>query len=189
MGQRERISQTGHAFILCPFHKERTPSLRVWPNGGFFCHGCHYGGWIKHHPQLAARYRVLRDNHPALRNGEQLCFPWRGVEVFDMEDQAPKPTGRYRDVSLTGCLIPWKGGQPVFMSMPGSPLSYLATFTTEAKLRAVMVEIGIEIDSIKNIDDGTEFLSSIPLDVPVIIDPHRVGDKTRWTEVKRGQPS
>lgn len=30
--------------ILCIFHKEKTPSLRIWDNGNFFCHGCQEQG-------------------------------------------------------------------------------------------------------------------------------------------------
>ena len=39
---------TGALYILCPFHREKTPSLRIWPDTGkFFCFGCHCRGSMK----------------------------------------------------------------------------------------------------------------------------------------------
>ena len=32
--------------ILCPFHPDRTPSLQLYTDGGFFCFGCRRGGSI-----------------------------------------------------------------------------------------------------------------------------------------------
>ena len=31
-------------FICCPFHNKRTPSLKLFDDGGFYCFGCHAGG-------------------------------------------------------------------------------------------------------------------------------------------------
>lgn len=32
-------------FACCPFHSEKTPSMKIYDNdGGFFCFGCHAGG-------------------------------------------------------------------------------------------------------------------------------------------------
>lgn len=34
-----------HKFdLICPFHAEKTPSLRGWPSGWFYCHGCQAQG-------------------------------------------------------------------------------------------------------------------------------------------------
>jgi len=36
-----RIRSTAVVVILCPFHREKTPSLHMWPGSGrFHCHGC-----------------------------------------------------------------------------------------------------------------------------------------------------
>lgn len=55
---RERVSaqdaarhygfQPSHAgFIPCPFHHEKTASLKLYPGeGGFYCFGCHSGGSV-----------------------------------------------------------------------------------------------------------------------------------------------
>ena len=32
--------------MCCPFHEERTPSLKAYPNGSWYCYGCHQGGSI-----------------------------------------------------------------------------------------------------------------------------------------------
>jgi len=32
--------------VRCPFHPDRTPSLQVYPDGGFYCFGCRRGGTI-----------------------------------------------------------------------------------------------------------------------------------------------
>lgn len=31
-------------YICCPFHRERTPSLKLYPDGGWHCFGCGKGG-------------------------------------------------------------------------------------------------------------------------------------------------
>jgi len=43
-----RRRSTGVLVILCPFHKERTPSLHCWPKSGrYHCFGCHHSGTIE----------------------------------------------------------------------------------------------------------------------------------------------
>ena len=38
------ISVNRAGFALCPFHGEKTPSLKFFDDGGFYCFGCHVGG-------------------------------------------------------------------------------------------------------------------------------------------------
>lgn len=39
---------TGVCVILCPFHRERTPSMHMWAKSGrYHCHGCHSSGTIE----------------------------------------------------------------------------------------------------------------------------------------------
>lgn len=42
--------------VLCLFHSERTASLRVWPDGGYRCHGCGRRGWVDDNDELRALY-------------------------------------------------------------------------------------------------------------------------------------
>ncbi|MEN9613772.1 MAG: zinc finger protein [Candidatus Parcubacteria bacterium] len=36
---------TGVIIILCPVHREKTPSMHMWPKSHRFrCHGCHFEG-------------------------------------------------------------------------------------------------------------------------------------------------
>jgi len=189
----EHLSSTGRATVLCIFHKEKTPSLRIWPDGGFFCHGCHQGGAIDRHPELLQLYRALRARHPAFRNPRQSCFQWAGVKVLDMEEEeAPRPTGRFTDITLTGCLVPFRGSvpagneQPSMLAVPGSPHSYVPVFSTLAKLALFMDRSAMPYENVKKIDDGSEFLASIPEWIPIMYDPYYTPEnRVRWLEVQR----
>ena len=33
-------------FVCCPFHQEKTPSLKLYSNGGWHCFGCNQGGSV-----------------------------------------------------------------------------------------------------------------------------------------------
>jgi len=36
-----------HGYMKCPFHNEKTPSLKIYPEGkGFYCFGCGAGGSV-----------------------------------------------------------------------------------------------------------------------------------------------
>jgi DNA primase len=41
-----KVSANGRINILCTIHDERTPSLRLWPDGWFYCMGCQWRGDI-----------------------------------------------------------------------------------------------------------------------------------------------
>ena len=75
----------------------------------------------------------------------------------------PRPTGNPDvNVNVTGMLFAWSDTtqQPVFVSMPGSPLLFLALFTDPDKLRALYAHVHTPFDRIKQIEDHAEFLSS-----------------------------
>lgn len=41
------IKVNRNGFAICPFHHEKTASMRIYPgNGGWFCFGCHAGGTV-----------------------------------------------------------------------------------------------------------------------------------------------
>ena len=48
------IKRNGAGFAACPFHYEKTPSLRIYdePERGFYCFGCHEGGDVIRFVQL-----------------------------------------------------------------------------------------------------------------------------------------
>ncbi len=43
---------SGRVVLLCIFHAEKTPSLSLWPNGNFYCHGCKEQGFWEDYPEL-----------------------------------------------------------------------------------------------------------------------------------------
>lgn len=54
-----------YGYISCPIHKEKTPSLKIYPNRkGFYCFGCHTGGdainFIMHYFGIGFRAAVIR---------------------------------------------------------------------------------------------------------------------------------
>lgn len=54
---RRPTSVSGRLIMSCCFHEERTPSLSLYPNGGFTCYGCGESGGI---PDFVAELLQLR---------------------------------------------------------------------------------------------------------------------------------
>jgi DNA primase len=46
--------------VLCPFHREKTPSCRIWPNRGYHCHGCLVSGLIDEDEFLLQEFEKRR---------------------------------------------------------------------------------------------------------------------------------
>jgi len=93
-----------------------------------------------------------------------------------------------KTVNLTGTVFPWDGTQPHFFMMPGSNYQYLPCFTDVDKLRDMMDRLHIQRYTIKQVEDGPDFLTSF--DVPgaehikVVLDPHFIeGGRVRFTQV------
>lgn len=59
----ERRTSGGTYVVLCTRHREKDPSLCVWRNGRFFCHGCHYRGRLEDDPALQAKVARLRKRY------------------------------------------------------------------------------------------------------------------------------
>ena len=76
----------------------------------------------------------------------------------------PVPTGAPPAIiRLTGRLVPFDAdNQPVWIEIPDSPHRYLPIFDTQRELVHVLAKAGIRYEKIKRIDDGREFLESIP---------------------------
>ena len=64
-------------------------------------------------------------------------------------------------MDLTGKIFAWAHGQPVFINMPGSSHLYLPLFDTREELEEVMTKAGAKWRSIKQVEDGAEFLSTL----------------------------
>ena len=83
-----------------------------------------------------------------------------------------------------------QNGQPALLQMPGTNDFYLPCFSTEEKLRDIMKCIGGNYKT-KQIKDGAEFLSSIPMtyngqNLHIIIDPWFTPEgKVRFTQIFR----
>lgn len=92
------------------------------------------------------------------------------------EPFAPRRTGKDpEELSLTGKLVPFADGWPCLFSMPLSPHTYLACFDSEGELREMMASVDLDIEDIKRIDDGINFLSSLGDNIIVITN-------MRWTD-------
>lgn len=85
----------------------------------------------------------------------------------------PRSTDRpWRSLSLSGMLMGWAEGQPCLMRVMGSDAWHLALFSTLDKLETAHDEGWFEYESIKVVDDGNEFLESLPKEIAVILDPY-----------------
>jgi hypothetical protein len=109
-----------------------------------------------------------------MTDGDERPGPWRVSDTT-------------RRLNVTGHLFAWKDNQPVIMRMPGTDDLFLAVYSTVEKLHAIHGGIGY---TIKRIDDGFEFLDSLPVETPdghllrVIVDPYYTPRRTvRFTEV------
>lgn len=90
------------------------------------------------------------------------------------------------DVVLTGLLFAWRNGQPVLVHVIGSLQFHLFLFDSAEKLREELASIGAAFDSIKQVDDGPEFLASIPPEIVVALNLHHTKEgKVRYTQVLR----
>lgn len=102
-----------------------------------------------------------------------------------------KPPQGYSFDYLTGKLFPWNKSteQPVLINMPGSPYFYLPLFSSKEKLEGMLAAGRIPFDSIKHIDDGREFLTSLTespgwTETKVILDPYFLENgRVRFTEL------
>lgn len=111
-----------------------------------------------------------------------------------MKKRAPKATRplRMRDVrfaELDGMLFPWKDG-PVFVSMPGSDALYLPVFSKVEDLRPFLLRAQIFYLRIKQIQNGDEFIESLPRtdgvqEIKVILNPYYTPEgRVRFVELK-----
>jgi hypothetical protein len=101
----------------------------------------------------------------------------------------PNPTGKPpQDLTLTGMLMPWCGDRPALVHMHGvgEGVFYLPLFDEEDKLRTVLARANVPFKSIKLVEDGFEFLDSIPPDIVVITNLRFTDEgRIRFMQVQR----
>lgn len=97
----------------------------------------------------------------------------------------PKRIGGIQSASIKGLLMPWKDDQPVLITFMGSSAAYLPLFSTPQELVSGLLNVA-EWTSIKKIDDGLEFISSVPVEINVIMNLHLLPDGTRrFSQIER----
>jgi hypothetical protein len=91
----------------------------------------------------------------------------------------------FSPAALTGKVLAWKNNNPVFASVLDVPDSFVPVFDTPEMLHASMAERQITDYTIKQIDDGVDFVASIELGgARVMLNPRPgEGGRVRWTEV------
>jgi hypothetical protein len=118
--------------------------------------------------------------------------------MSDAEEFAPRRVANteVHRLDITGHHFPWRDDAPLLVHLDGTHDYFLPLFTSEQKLRDMMHVFSIEMDSIKHIDDGPEFLDCIPTEfatgerLRIMVDPYRAADgKTRFIELLRGDLS
>lgn len=106
---------------------------------------------------------------------------------------APRPTGKpAEELVLTGMLFAWDSERqvPLLLTMHGTTNLYLPCFKDKEALDAVMGKVYLDGYSIKQVDDGREFLNSLPRkdhdrDVKVVVNLRFVPNgRVRFSEVK-----
>lgn len=90
---------------------------------------------------------------------------------------APRRTGKDpQELDLTDMFVPfYDNGQPCLLNLPMSPHEYLPCFDTTEQLRRVLERGEVAYDRIKKIDNGREFMVSVPPEVIIVVN-------MRWTE-------
>ena len=106
-----------------------------------------------------------------------------------MSGAMPRPVGTPpKEVTLDGALLAFTGDEPVMINVHGSDAIHLPCFSDEENLLRFMVSTLEESEVVhsKAISDQDEFLSSLPKEVIVILDPEFEPDgRVRYTEILR----
>ena len=104
------------------------------------------------------------------------------------EATPPRRTDKPEEsVTVTGKLFPWDKDHPVTFFPVGSPLPHMMLFDTEAMLHVFMRTVceGDEY-TIKLIENGPEFLASVPGSIVVAVNPWFTDEgKVRYTQLQR----
>lgn len=105
-----------------------------------------------------------------------------------MVTDPPKQVGPVKELVLTGMLMPWANGQPVLLNMMGvgAMVLYLPLFDDPDQLRSVLERAGVGFESIKQVEDGPEFLDSVPRDIIIVVNLRFTEEgRIRYHQVQR----
>jgi len=89
--------------------------------------------------------------------------------VSDDPSKFPRETGR-RQLNITGLFLAWDQGHPDYLGCLGIGEA-IALFTTKEKLDKARGELPFNGTDVKLVSDQEEFLRSIPVSIPIVIDP------------------
>ncbi len=98
----------------------------------------------------------------------------------------PKSLGTERELTLTGMLFAVRNNDLVLLNMYGvtANIQYLALFSEPDQLQSVLARAGVPFTGIKQVEDGREFLDSVPPDLVIITDLRFTDEgKIRFTQV------
>lgn len=91
-----KVNQKG--LCLCPFHQDKNPSLKIYPNGkGFYCFTCGTGGdQIK----FAALYQGIRNEEAARELAAAFRVPISDPVTYKEKREADLKRRRHREVAV-----------------------------------------------------------------------------------------
>ena len=101
-------------------------------------------------------------------------------------------TDKIHELNLTGVVFPWNDNRPVGIMI--EDVEFVALYTTVEKLKDSIELMGVKEYSIKQVQDGPEFLSSFEgTGLRIALDPYlhiheEHGPVTRFMEVKLPNP-
>lgn len=70
-----RISNGDRITTHCLYHRDKRPSLVIWPSGHLYCHGCHHRGHIDDDERLKILYEKFHYRRRQ-ENKNQLSLPF-----------------------------------------------------------------------------------------------------------------
>ena len=87
-------------------------------------------------------------------------------------------SNQFTEEDLSGALLPWANGAPVYVpSTSHSNQYYLPCFTDIDALRIFMLKVQVFEYEVKRIDVGSEFLKSFEgSNIKVVLDPSQLPD-------------
>lgn len=101
----------------------------------------------------------------------------------------PIPGAAMRELSITGAVSPFfADNQPSFLRMPETDDLFLPLFSDKVTFDRFIARWPIPYDKLIQVEDGPEFLDSVPREIRVILNPREHedgGGKVRFTELFR----